>query len=159
MAEPDLTVMLNELAESQHAFLKLLGQANEQRLYQHPDDEGWTAAMALVHIAEARQFFAGEIQKILATPGVTVGRTMDDPHRLQTIADHGHASPADIRRKLTTSYEQIIKTLNGLSVADLTLNIEHVTLGPHTLAEFIQRFLVGHDRAHVQQVSHLLGIT
>jgi len=29
-------------------------------------------------------------------------------------------------------------------------------LGPQTLAEFIQRFLVGHDRVHVEQASALL---
>ena len=112
--------------------------------------------MTLIHISEARQFFAGEVQKILASPGAKVGRTVEDPHRLQTIANHGQDSPEEIRRRLIASYEMVTKALSQISADDLELECRHVYQGSFTLAEFLQRFIVGHDKMHVQQVSDLL---
>ena len=157
MAAHTLTEALSELAQSQRNFLNLLDRADETALYQNADAEGWTPAMVMIHISEARGFFADELKTILASPGATVGRTIEDPHRLQTIADHGRDSPQEIRRRLETSHETVIDALSGVGDDDLTLTCQYVNRGSLTLAEFIQRLLVGHDKTHVQQVKELLN--
>ena len=81
---------------------------------------------------------------------------MDDPHRLQSVDNHGQGPLEDLRRQLLASHEKIIETLGKVTNSDLKLECEHITLGMFTLRAFIQRFFVGHDKVHVQQVTELL---
>ena len=157
MAEPTMAHLLDELRQTQEAFLDILNQANDEVLYHRPAPDSWTLAEALVHIAEARGFFAGETQKILTAPGAVFGRTTEDPHRLQNIEDHGRDTLADIRQAMIASHEAVMQALADVRDDDLQLKAEHVRLGPQTLAEVIQRFLVGHDRTHVEQARALLA--
>src|SRR6266436_9131022 len=101
MAEhPTQPEMLADLHESQQALLTFLDQADDTSLYRRFIAEEWTLAENLVHVAEARQFFTGEVHKVLATPGASIGRGLDHPGRLQTIVEHGHKA-----RQLISSYE------------------------------------------------------
>jgi len=158
MSEQTLTEIRNDLTETQQALLDLLHQADDQNmLYQPPSDEDWTPAMVLAHISEARRFFAHQVEEVLAaTPETKVGRTADDPHRVQAIENHGQDSAEDLRGQLITSHNKLIETLNEMTDDDLKLECEHITLGSFILGDFVQRIFVGHDRAHVQQVTDLL---
>jgi uncharacterized damage-inducible protein DinB len=151
-----LTEMLNDLRQTQQAFLDILSRVDEDSLYRSPAGDSWTLAEVLVHISEARQFFTGEVQKVLATPGVKVGRTLTHPGRLQNIEDHGSDSLDTIHHKLVTSHAQMVQSLEQMAEADLQIKGNHVKYGPQTLAEFIQHFIVEHDQAHVQQATELL---
>lgn len=159
MSGQTLSEIRNDLVETQQALLDLLEQAdNQNMLYQQPSDEDWTPAMVLAHISEARQFFANQVEQALAaTSGDKLGRTMDDPHRVQAIKNHGQDSAEDLRSQLVTGHNKMIETLDKVTDDDLKLECEHVSLGLFTLEAFIQRFFVGHDRAHVQQVTDLLN--
>lgn len=143
--------MLDDLDQTQRAFLDILGRANPSSLYHRPTEDGWTLAEILVHIAEAREFFAAETRKVLAEPGAKMGRTMDHPARIQNVKEHGGDSQEAIRQRLQKSYLTIVDALGGLSRADLQLEGDHVKYGRQTLAEFIQHFIVEHDQAHVRQ--------
>src|SRR5438067_13873317 len=93
MAEhPTQPEMLADLHESQQALLTFLDQVDDTTLYRRPIAEEWTLAENLVHVAEARQFFTGEVRKVLATPRATIGRGLEHPPRLQHIRQHGHAA-------------------------------------------------------------------
>jgi hypothetical protein len=158
MAERTLAEMLDDLRLTQQGFLDILSRADEHLLYRHPADGGWTLAETLAHIAEARQFFSQETRRVLATPGIPMGRTVEHPGRLQNIQDHGHDAPDALRSRLIVSHDDMLKTLSGMANADLQLTGEHVRYGPQTLAVFIQRFMVEHDQAHVQQAQTLLTV-
>src|SRR5213592_4005790 len=99
--------MLADLHESQQALLTFLDQVDDTILYRRPIAEEWTLAENLVHVAEARQFFTGEVRKVLATPRATIGRGLDHPARLQNIVEHGHAARQFISHQLISSYEQV----------------------------------------------------
>lgn len=153
-----ISEILNEVHQTQQAFLSILDQVSEDVLYYHPtDEEGWTLAEVLAHITEARQFWSNDIRRIQATPGLKVGRTADHPGRLQAVREHGHDSIAAFRDRFVTGYELMVETLKGVTEADLQIKLEHISAGPQTLGEFIQRFIVGHDRAHVAQAQQLLA--
>ena len=158
MAERTLTEMLDDLRLTQQVFLDILSRADEHILYRRPADGGWTLAESLAHIAEARQFFNQETRRVLATPGAPMGRTVDHPGQLQNIQDHGYDAPDALRRRLIASHEDMLKTLSGMTDGDLQITGQHIRYGPQTLAEFIQRFMVEHDQAHVQQAQTLLTV-
>jgi uncharacterized damage-inducible protein DinB len=148
--------MLESLQQTQEALLRILDQASLDTLYRRPADDAWTLAQVLAHITEAREFYAGETQKVLETPGVKMGRTPDYPARLQAIADHGNDPPAALRERLIASYRRLVEVLQQMTDEDLSVTGEHVKYGPQSLGEFVQRFIVEHDRVHVEQAEALL---
>lgn len=158
MAEqPKQSEMLADLYRSQQALLTFLDQVDDTTLYQRPVAEEWTLAENLVHVAEARQFFTGEVRKVLATPRATIGRGLDHPGRLQTIVEHGHEARQFISHQLISSYEQVVHLLEQMSQDDLQEMGEHIKYGPQTLAAFIEHFVIEHDQAHIKQVQTLLA--
>ncbi len=153
----NLVEMLADLEQCQHTFLELLDQVNDSKLYWRPDEKEWTMAENLVHVAEARQFFMGEVQKALTMEDATVGRTIADPGRVQNVAEHGSDSREVITQKLTDSYEQMIQTFKRMHDEDLQKNVQHVKYGSQTLGAFIEHFVVEHDQGHERQVMSLLA--
>src|SRR5947207_15932852 len=101
MAEhPTQPEMLADLHESQQALLTFLDQVDDTTLYRHFIAEEWTLAENLVHVAEARQFFTGEVRKVLAMPGASIGPGPATPARLKNIAANGHAARPSIYQAL-----------------------------------------------------------
>ena len=150
-----LQSMIVELRQSQQSLLDILSQADEQLLYQRKDEQEWTLAENLAHVAEARTFFVAEARKALASPGATIGRTVSHPGRLQTIIDHGQDGREQIAERLEASYAQVLQLLEQMSQDDLQTTGTHVKYGIQTLAEFIDHFIVEHDQNHVQQAQAL----
>jgi uncharacterized damage-inducible protein DinB len=149
------SAMLADLRESQQALLAVLDTADPSLLYAHPDPEGWTLAEVLVHIAEARTFFAAETAKVIETPGASMGRTIDHPDRLRNVAENGQNPPGLIRQKLIASDQRVADLLATLSDAQLQITGQHVKYGTQTLGHFIHHFLIEHDQAHVRQAQAL----
>ena len=146
--------MLADFNRSQQEFLGFLDNVAPDTLYKQTG-ENWSVAQTLAHISEAREFFAGEVQRIVATPGAQVGRTIEDPHRLESIAAHSHSSLDELRERLVVSYQAVVQTLQGVNEDDLSLECDYINRGSFKLAEFIRRFVVGHDQIHLQQVIEL----
>ncbi|MBI5292917.1 MAG: DinB family protein [Chloroflexi bacterium] len=157
MTERNLADMMNDLRQTQQAFLGMLSRADHSLLYQRPADGSWTLAQVLVHVTEARRFFAAGTREVLATPGIQMGRTVDHPGRLQNIIEHAGDPPDAIRSRLITSHQDLLDTLQGMTTDDLQVMGGHVKHGPQSLREFIEHFVVEHDQAHVQQASALLA--
>ncbi|MEM7348410.1 MAG: hypothetical protein AAF485_29625, partial [Chloroflexota bacterium] len=102
-------------------------------------------------IAEARQFFTSETRKVLASPGLVIGRTLENPGRLKNIEENG-GNPLDlIRQKLIDSHAGMVTLLNEMSDDALLLDVEHVAYGELRMDHFLQRFMVGHDKGHIEQ--------
>src|SRR5260370_32071354 len=103
MAEhPTEPEMLVDLHENQQDLLTFLDLVDDTTLYRRFIAEEWTLAENLVHVAEARQFFTGEVRKVLATPGASIGRGLHHPARLQKIPQHGHPARLFISQQLTS---------------------------------------------------------
>jgi uncharacterized damage-inducible protein DinB len=154
---PPLSSMLAAMRESQPVLLDLLNQVDDHVLYQRLQDNEWTMAETLVHVAEARDFFVAETREVLAKPDATIGRTISHPGRLQNILDHGQDARASIAQYLLTSYAGVMQLLQQLSDRDLQQTVTHVKFGPQPLGEFINHFIVEHDQAHIQQIQALPG--
>ena len=148
--------ILENLGKSQQAFMDIMAQANNTVLYHRSNEDSWTLAEVLVHIAEARDFYTTATRNVLATPGIKMGRTLHYERRLQRIEEHGNDPLALIRQQLITTYEALVELLSQLSDDDLELTGEHVVSGTQTLGHFVEYFVVGHDKLHVRQAKALL---
>ncbi len=145
--------ILEQIEQTQHAFLGIINQAYENNLYQAMDDDGWTLAEVLIHMVEARTFFAGEINRIVTEGARTVGRTLDNERRLQTIEDHGRDSQTQIQQNLIASYQTVQDAINLIPGEQWDIEVTHVASGAQSLEKFVRTYIVGHDRIHVEQAT------
>ena len=71
-------------------------------------------------------------------------------------AQRSQLAREQLRQQLIDSHAAMLRVLNGLSDADLTIPVNHVRLGPMTLGVFLQSAFVAHDQAHLEQARSFL---
>jgi uncharacterized damage-inducible protein DinB len=157
-----LDEMKQALVESQQAFLALIATIAPAALYAPVGEEGWAAGAIMLHISEAREHFAGDINTLVdSTFADTIGRGLTHPGRLAAIeaAQKGEVAAAGIRSRLEESYATISAALDRLSQSDLERSItnRNPKFGVQPLWDFIGHFVVEHDATHVKQVQAAIG--
>jgi hypothetical protein len=160
MPENTLSQMREKFRQTQTALLQMLDASDLAALHQPRDEEKWTLAIMLAHLTEARVFMRKQAEILRQNPGITVGRTLDNEQRLDAIihAQQTKISPEQLKLHLYGSYDAAVHLLNSLSDTDLQIPCNHVRFGPMTLGEFIQRSIIDHDQAHVEQARAMLRI-
>src|SRR5256884_9376085 len=91
-----------------------LAQIDISKLYQSPAENEWTIMQNLSHIVEFMPYWAGEIEKLVAEPGCTFGRTAEDVGRLRGISEHEMDSLNRIKAALPGSYARLDEVLGRL---------------------------------------------
>lgn len=114
--------------------------------------EEWTAAEQLAHLGEFPHFFAGELAKHLEAEGREVGRTHDNTTRLAAIEGGRARSFEDLRREILRGQEELSAVLSGLRDEQLTWLGNNRKYGPEPLTTFLQRYILGHKQAHLEQL-------
>jgi uncharacterized damage-inducible protein DinB len=154
MSEPVTLVAVREAMQgTQRDLLATLDQADSQNLYHRASDGVWSLAEVLAHVANLRRFFIRQVLRVAASPGSSMGRTIQDAERLAAVRDHGRDSAPALREALITSHAELMAGLAKLSDADLKTFGEHVNpkFGRQALADFIQHFIVEHEQGHLRQ--------
>lgn len=142
--------VLNELVNG------VLDQLEPEKLYASPGGDEWTIMENLVHIVEFMPYWANEIAELVVQPGKSFGRTQQDEGRLGALRDHGHDSLEQVRAAMPGSYARLDEVLGSLKDSDLEITGMHVRLGEKSLAWFIEDFVTGHLRAHLEQIQKTL---
>ncbi len=137
---------LNQLVDGPLATLET------SKLYKVPAENEWTIMQNLAHIVEFMPYWAGEIEKLVAAPGQNFGRTMQDERRLGAISEHAMDSLEQVKAALPGSYARLEEVLGNLKDSDLELTGRHVRYGEKSLDWFIEEFVAGHLRAHLEQI-------
>src|SRR6266571_8591190 len=114
---------LNQLIDGPLAAL------DPTKLYQTPAENEWTIMQNLAHIIEFMPYWAGEIEKLMTTPGANFGRTIQDERRLRAISEHGLDSLEQIKAALPGSYARLEQVLSKLKDSDLTMTGIHHRFG------------------------------
>ncbi|MEM7335949.1 MAG: SRPBCC domain-containing protein [Chloroflexota bacterium] len=152
-----LTFYKAQIERSQTAFLNFLNDTDQDILYQKKDAEGWTPATILAHISDGRTFYASEVARLANEQGGAFGRPLTDHHRLETIEQGNNRAVAELESSIQSSYTQITSALGNVQPAHLAFECEHPAYGRYTLGQIIGRFLVGHDKTHVNQIQDILN--
>src|SRR5438270_7957963 len=84
------------------------------KLYISPTEGEWSLMQTLAHIVEIMPYWAGEIEKLVAHPGQSFGRTKEHVGRNQAIEQHGHDQLAQIKKMLPGSYSRLEDVLGNL---------------------------------------------
>jgi hypothetical protein len=146
-----------ENREHDAAFRELFARVPPDRLLEGPEGE-WTVAQNLGHIAEFPGYFARQLRSWIRGDQVVIGRVAEhDPQRNDAIA----RAPAEELRQLTARAEvafgELEETLAELTDDHLTATTQNVKYGEEPLTNYLERYVVGHKRAHVDQLRRTLG--
>lgn len=120
--------------------------------------ERWDAGQVWAHMAEFLPYWMDEVHKVIGCDGQTpapFGRTKSDPVRIAAIEADRHDPPTLLLAQLAVSLSKL-KTLLGQVPEDRWSAVgRHPTLGDMTLADIVERFLVGHLEEHMDQLEGL----
>lgn len=136
------------------AIERLVAEAQrlgDEGLYRSPAEGEWTAMETLSHLVEIQPYWAGEVQRVAAQPGVAFGRGLDDPGRLAGVQEHAGATLESLLPRLRAATEQAASMLRSLSADDWAKRGMHPRRGEMEIAEIVEHFLIGHAEEHVEQ--------
>lgn len=158
MTDNTISQMREKFQHTQAELLQMLDASDLVALHHPRDDEKWTIAIILAHITEARAFFTKQAEDTPRNPGMSVGRMLDNEQRVDAIirAQQSDLEPGQLKWQLLETYVAAMRLFSSVSEADLQVPCNHVRLGPMTFGEFLQRSLVDHDQAHVEQARAFL---
>jgi DinB superfamily len=150
-----------ESAQKSYAELNLLmngplPRLETSKLYTSPAVNEWTIMQNLAHIVELMPYWAGEIEKLVTEPGRNFGRTQQDEGRLRGISEHEMDSLEEVKASLPGSYARLDEVLRSMKDSDLELTGRHIKYGEKPLGWFIEEFVTGHLRGHVEQIKRSL---
>jgi len=158
---PKVEKIRQDVQDSYAELLRLIDgpitTLDPEKLYIPSGENEWSIMQILDHIVEIMPYWAGEIEKLVAAPGQNFGRTMQHAGRLQAIDEHGRDSLKQVKAALPASYARLEDVLGSLKDSDLALTGHHIKFGENTLEWFIEEFVTGHLRSHVDQIKACLA--
>ncbi len=122
------------------------------RLHADPGEGKWTLAENLAHIAEFSRYFAVDLAAQLRQEGAPVGRTHDHAARNAAIAVAKSQGIDDLRTALDRALDALAEQLDELRSEHLDRMGENRKYGSEPLHQFLDRYVLGHKAAHVEQL-------
>ena len=151
-----LSEMKAAMRATQTDFLALLDDLSAGQLSRKLAPDGWSVGVVLLHLSEAREHFAADIENLVASNfAAAAGRTLAHEGRLAAIALAEGETPnkSNIRTRLAESHQTIMAALNKLQEKDLnqTITNQNPKFGVQPLWDFLGHFVIEHDRLHLAQ--------
>lgn len=120
------------------------------------DPEPWTIAEQLAHIGEFQGFFSRQLEVWLSDPATEIGRTHEHDERLAAVTAAAGRHPNELLDDVRASAETLASTLARLDDEHLAMSTNNVKYGAEPLTAFLQRYVIGHKRAHAEQIGNTL---
>jgi hypothetical protein len=126
-------------------------------------EASWGPRETIAHVQEMLPFWQGEIERVLAgQPPVAgsepaFGRVAADELRLAVIERDRTLPLQELFDRIDAGLERFVRRLGELRDDDLEATGVHPRLGPMTVGQIVDRFVVGHLEEHVDQLREILG--
>jgi hypothetical protein len=118
--------------------------------------ERWDQGQVWAHLAEFIPYWMGQATTVLAAAEPAgFGRTQSDPRRLGEIARRRAEAPAELMAEVRRQAAGLRDFLISLDNDAWERRGIHPTLGPMTVTEIVEDFLVGHLEQHAGQLDSL----
>lgn len=135
----------------------LVREVTRDLLQRDPGGDEWTVAQLLAHLGEFPRFFAADLGAWLDAVEAgdeppTVGRTAEHPVRLAAVGAAGKAELEGLRTGVEAAFQELGAALGRLDDAHLTMTLRNVKYGEEPLPAYLDRYVLGHKAAHVDQL-------
>lgn len=162
--DPRIAAMLARLRASTAALVALQPEieAGEpwplaERFGTEPEAQ-WGPREVLAHCAEMLPYWVGELERILAGPEpARYGRVQTDPLRIATLERDRTLPIRELMARIADGAERYSRRLPAFTAADIARRGLHPTLGEQTVAEVLERTVVGHLEGHLAQLRQAIA--
>ncbi|MCY7419633.1 MAG: DinB family protein [Chloroflexi bacterium] len=129
-------------------------------------ESAWGPPEVLAHVAEMLGFWLDQMELVIASSvgaggdahePVPMGRMSDDPQRSAAIERDRELPTTALLARIHGAVERYAARLPALQVQDWASLGLHPRLGPATVAQMLDRFVLGHVADHVAQLQASLG--
>lgn len=121
------------------------------------DPRSWSADQVWAHVGESLAYWVGQVDRLLAAPGASVGRPAEDPTRLRAIEPAASVPLAARAADLARAADRLQARLRSLSDADWATPAQHHDRGQLDLATLVDRCVLDHLAEHAAQLDQLAG--
>ncbi|MCL6600937.1 MAG: DinB family protein [Alicyclobacillus macrosporangiidus] len=123
-----------------------------EALHWRPEEQAWSVAQILAHIAEFEHFFSSDVLNLKQHPGARFGRTMEHPERLQAVELTGDETLDTLLDGVHRGKHEVLAMLDALTDEDLAIEGTHPKFGTRTIEWEIGHFITEHIEKHIGQV-------
>jgi uncharacterized damage-inducible protein DinB len=118
----------------------------------------WSVMQTMGHMVEMIPYWMNHVNAMVAAGGspYRVGRTADSPERLAGIERGATEDPDEILRQLTEEAHSAADAIRRMTAEERSRTAVYVKGGRITVADAIERFIVGHAEEHLAQVQAAL---
>jgi hypothetical protein len=159
--------MTNDLNESQIQRLQtatakiaetLLQPDVAYRLRTAPGQNEWSAMQVMGHVTEMLPYWLHHSKVIIdSTTPHTFGRGYDDPERLAGVERGSVGDPNEIVRLLNLQVADIVAFIGTLTPEQRAKTGNNVTRGVMSVDDIVEKNMVAHAEAHLEQVRTALN--
>jgi uncharacterized damage-inducible protein DinB len=140
--------------ESTNGIMDAVGKLPEEAIRWKPTPEVWSIHEILCHVDEAIPYWAEEIERVVAKPGVEWGRNHQNETRLAAVAVSSQRKTGDVLASIQKGSQKTVAILRKLKDEDL--NIESPSRNPRfatkPMSFVLDHLVVTHLRNHFGQV-------
>jgi hypothetical protein len=106
----------------------------------------------LGHVAEMHYSYVARAENLMASPGAPLARPMDQPDRLNGIAQGSAGSLDEALARLEDARLHALAFLDRVTPEQMSIQGHHSALGDMTVRDVFDRTIVGHARNHLNQL-------
>ena len=150
----ELVASIERSGEEYAGFIE--GQS-EEAFHRRPAPNEWTAAELTGHVAEFPVTFSEQARRLANSPGLQIGRGLDDPGRLAAVEKLAGAGPAEAAVAVRQGAQQAVGTLRAVPSDRWQVKGQHPRLGELSVAEIVEHFIADHLRDHLEQARAAVG--
>jgi len=144
---------ISELIRKLHEELHETSRTVEsEALHFKPDENAWSVAQILAHVAEFEHFFSNDVVHVKINPGTKFGRTMEHEARLQAVQLKGMETLDSLLKGIQQSEQETLQNLSQLSDEDLLIEGTNPKFGNQTIEWEIGHFITEHLEKHIGQL-------
>lgn len=135
----------------------LVEGASFEAFHRRRDDGEWSLDEVAGHAAEFPVLWASCAVGAAATPGLRVGRGLDDPARVAAVGTMAQVTPAAAAASIRAGVASAIVLLRSIPPDGWDARASHLVYGDITVAELVQRTVLIHLRDHAAQARAALA--
>ncbi|PWI57126.1 DinB family protein [Sulfoacidibacillus thermotolerans] len=131
---------------------QVIRRLDDQMLHWKPNENAWSIAQILAHIAEFEHFFSQDILQVAHHPLEKFGRTVEHEDRIKAVQLTGQEAREQLMQATRRGREEVLHSLHSLSDSDLQIEGFHAKFRYQTIEWQIQHFITEHLEKHIEQI-------
>lgn len=150
----ELQESINAIRETSNSIIEMARKLPDEAIRWKPSVEGWSILEVLCHLEEAVPYWATEIRRVVANPGVEWGRGHRDEVRLAAVALAAQRTVGEVLTGVQKGAQAAVKILETLRDADLEIESpsRNPRFGIKPMSFVLDHLLVVHLSNHLGQM-------